>query len=109
MENEEHLDAVFYALSDRRRRHLLAELAEGPKPVSVLAEALGLKMSAMSKHIAVLETAGLVIKTRRGRQIYCHLNFDVWRVVAEYIAMHAKFWGGRLDELETYLKEAGAQ
>lgn len=109
MENEEHLDAVFYALSDRRRRRLLAELAAGPKPVSVLAEVLGLKMSAMSKHLTVLEAAGLISKTRRGRNIYCHLNFDVWRVVAEYIAMHAKFWGGRLDELESYLKEAGAR
>jgi DNA-binding transcriptional ArsR family regulator len=109
MENDEHLDAVFYALADRRRRQLLAELAAGPKPVSALAAALGLRISAMSKHIAVLETAGLVVKTRRGRQIYCHLNFDAWRVVAQYIAMHAKFWSGRLDELETYLKEAGAQ
>lgn len=109
MENDEHLDAVFYALADRRRRQLLAELAAQPKPVSVLAAALGLKVSAMSKHISVLEAAGLIGKTRRGRKIYCHLNFDVWRVVAEYIAMHAKFWGGRLDELESYLKEAGAR
>lgn len=103
--NEEQLDAIFYALADRRRRYLLAELAAGAKPVSLLAESVGLKMSAASKHIAALEVAGLVFKTRRGREVYCHMNFEVWRLVASYVAMHAKFWAGRLDELETYLKE----
>jgi DNA-binding transcriptional ArsR family regulator len=108
MENEDQLDAVFFALSDRRRRHLLAELAAGPKAVSELASLSNLKLSATSKHIAALEAADLLFKTRRGREVYCHLNFDVWRAVASYIAMHAKFWAGRLDELEHYLKDAGA-
>jgi DNA-binding transcriptional ArsR family regulator len=108
METEDQLDAVFFALSDRRRRQLLAELAAGPRAVSELAATQNLKLSATSKHIAALEAADLLFKTRRGREVYCHLNFDVWRQVANYIAMHAKFWAGRLDELETYLKEAGA-
>lgn len=107
MENEERLDLVFHALADRRRRMLLAELADGPKPVRALAEAAGLKMSAASKHLAALEAAGLVIKIRQGREMVCHMNFDVWRVVAGYIAMHAKFWAGRLNELEAYLKQVG--
>lgn len=107
MENEERLDLVFHALADRRRRILLAELADGPKPVRALAEAAGLKMSAASKHLAALEAAGLVIKIRQGREMVCHMNFDVWRVVAGYIAMHAKFWAGRLNELEAYLKQVG--
>jgi DNA-binding transcriptional ArsR family regulator len=108
METEDQLDAVFFALSDRRRRQLLAELAAGPCAVSALAATLKLKLSATSKHIAALEAADLLFKTRRGREVYCHLNFDVWRRVAGYIALHAKFWAGRLDELEHYLKEAGA-
>jgi DNA-binding transcriptional ArsR family regulator len=107
-ESESNLDAVFFALSDSRRRRLLEELAAGPRPVSELAKAAGLKTSSASKHLAVLEAGRLLYKTRDGRQLYCHLNFDVWREVTSYVAMHAKFWAGRLDELEIHLKEAGA-
>lgn len=108
METDDQLDAVFLALSDRRRRRMLAKLSAGPRAVTELAALVQLKLSATSKHVAALEAADLLFKTRRGREVYCHLNFDVWRVVASYVAMHAKFWAGRLDELEAYLKEAGA-
>lgn len=108
LELESRLDAVFLALSDRRRRLLLAELAAGPRPVRVLAQTAGLQLSACSKHLRALEAADLVRKTRRGREVYCHLNFDVWQDVAQYIAMQAKFWAGRLDELDAHLREAGA-
>lgn len=104
METEDRLDAIFSALADRRRRLLLAELAVGPKSVSQLVELGGMKLSATSKHIALLEVANLLYKTRNGREVYCHLNADVWQEVANYIAMHAKFWAGRLDELEAHLK-----
>lgn len=107
MENEDRLDAVFFALSDRRRRRLLEELAAGPRPVSQLAKTVGMKTSAASKHLAVLEAGHLLYKTRIGRQQYCHLNFDVWRDVTGYVAMHAKFWAGRLDELEAHLQQSG--
>jgi len=109
MENDEQLDLVFYALADRRRRHMLEQLADGPKPVSALADAVGLKMSAASKHIAALEAAGLIMKIRQGREMVCHMNFDRWRMVAGYIAMHAKFWASRLNELENHLREMGAK
>ncbi|HNP34321.1 MAG TPA: metalloregulator ArsR/SmtB family transcription factor [Woeseiaceae bacterium] len=107
METDKNLDAVFFALSDSRRRWLLAELAAGPRSVSELATSAGMKTSAASKHIAVLEAGRLLYKTRAGRHLYCHLNFDIWREVAGYVAMHAKFWAGRIDELEAHLKEAG--
>jgi DNA-binding transcriptional ArsR family regulator len=107
-ENDSTLDAVFFALSDSRRRRSLEELAVGPRPVSELAKAAGLKTSAASQHLAVLEAGRLLYKTRDGRHLYCHLNFDVWREVTSYVAMHAKFWAGRLDELEIHLKETGA-
>lgn len=109
METEDRLDAIFSALADRRRRLLLAELAAGPKSVNQLATIAHIKLSAASKHIAALEVANLLYKTRNGREVYCHLNFDVWREVANYIAMHAKFWAGRLDELETHLRETGGE
>jgi DNA-binding transcriptional ArsR family regulator len=109
METDSSPDAVFFALSDSRRRWLLAELAAGPRSVSELAKAADMKMSAASKHIAVLEAGHLLHKIRDGRHLYCHLNFDVWREVAGYVAMHAKFWAGRLDELEAHLKDTGAR
>lgn len=109
MENDDRLDAIFFALSDRRRRLLLAELAAGPRPVSELALTIGMKLSATSKHIAILDAGNLLFKTRLKREVYCHLNFDVWQEVANYIAMHAKFWSGRIDELEVHLKSRGAQ
>lgn len=107
MEIDDKLDAVFFALSDRRRRRLLEELSTGPMTVTELAKASGMKTSATSKHLAVLESGRLLYKTRDGRQLYCHLNFDVWREVTSYVAMHARFWAGRLDELEMHLKETG--
>jgi DNA-binding transcriptional ArsR family regulator len=109
MEIDKKLDAVFFALSDSRRRWLLEELAAGPRSVSDLAKAAGMKASAASKHIAVLEAGQLLYKLRDGRHLYCHLNFDVWREVTGYVAMHAKFWAGRLDELETHLNDTGAR
>lgn len=107
MENEERLDAVFFALSDNRRRRFLEELAAGPKSVGQLAAASGMKLSAASKHVAALEAGNLIYKTRHGREVRCHLHLDVWREVAGYMAMHAKFWTGRLDELENHLRETG--
>ncbi len=109
MENDTQLDAVFYALADSRRRLLLAELAAGPKTVSQLAALLAMNISAASKHISLLEQAQLLLKIRRGRELYCHVNFDTWQHLASYIAMHAQFWSGRLDEFDAYLKESGAR
>ena len=108
MENDTQLDAIFYALADRRRRALLAELASGPKTVSQLAALLEMNISATSKHISWFEQAQLLLKIRRGRELYCHVNFATWQHLANYIAMHAQFWSGRLDELDTYLNQKGA-
>lgn len=105
MENEEQLDAVFLALSDRRRRRMLEGLAESSCTVGELAAVTGMKISAASKHVGLLEEAGLVLKGRRGREIVCHMNFDMWKQVAGYVSMHAQFWAGRLAELDAYLKE----
>jgi len=106
MENEEQLSAIFYALSDTRRRRMLEGLAAAPQTVGVMAEKAGMRMSAASKHIALLESAGLLYKSRQGREMLCHMNFDVWRNVAGYVAMHAQFWAGRLDELAQHLDKA---
>jgi len=107
MENNDQLSAIFYALSDTRRRRMLEGLAEAPKTVGALAELTGMRISAASKNIAVLEEAGLLYKSRQGRATLCHMNFDIWRSVAGYVAIHAQFWAGRLDELAQHLDKVG--
>jgi len=106
MENEDQLSAIFFALSDTRRRRMLEVLAEAPKTVGALAENAGMRISVASKNIAILEEAGLLYKSRQGRETLCHMNFDIWRSVAGYVAMHAQFWAGRLDELAQHLDKA---
>ncbi len=103
MENEKQLDSIFFALSDSKRRSILTELAEESKSVGDLARSFDLTMGAVSKNINILHNAELIYKTKRGRQVYCHMNFDIWREVAKFIAMQARFWDRRLDELEFYI------
>ena len=103
MENDERLDRIFFALSDSRRRCILEELSENQRTVGELAEDLSMALSAISKHISLLEKAGLIYKTKQGRTVYCHMNFDIWKEVTMYVGLHLKFWGARLDELEKYV------
>ncbi|HER27332.1 MAG TPA: ArsR family transcriptional regulator [Rhodospirillales bacterium] len=103
MENELELDGIFFALSDSKRRSILTELSEESKSVGELASSFELTMGAVSKNIKILEQADLIFKSKRGRQVYCHMNFDVWRKVAKFIAMQTKFWERRLNELESYI------
>jgi len=103
MENEQRLDRIFFALSDSNRRSILTELSEESKSVGELARNYDLSLGAVSKNIKILEQAELVYKSRRGRQVYCHMNFDIWRQVAKFIAMQTQFWERRLNELESYI------
>ena len=103
MENDNQLDRIFFALSDAKRRSILTELSEESKSVGELANSFDLTMGAVSKNIIILEKAGLIHKSKRGRQVYCHMNFDIWRIVAKFIAMQTKFWERRLNELESYI------
>lgn len=103
MESKERLDRIFFALADSRRRSILEELSENQRTVGELAGILSMALSAVSKHIALLEKAGLIYKTRQGRTVYCHMNFDIWKEVTLYVSLHLKFWSARLDELENFV------
>lgn len=103
MENNENLDDIFFALADTKRREILTFLSEGSKSVGEIAANFDLTMGAISKNIKILEAANLIHKSKRGRFVYCHMNFEIWREVARFIAMHARFWESRLDELDAYL------
>lgn len=103
--NNATLDDIFSALGDPTRRAILARLASGDAPVSELAEPHDMSLPAISKHLRVLEGAGLVKKHRDGRVIRCALDPEPLKSAAEWIERYRIFWEGRLDALAAYLDE----
>lgn len=101
----ESLDAVFSALGDPTRRAILAQLAEGETRVTELAEPHRMSLPAISKHLRVLESAGLVTKQKAGRVVRCSLNADPLKDAAEWVGHYRRFWEGQFDRLERYLED----
>ena len=97
------LNAVFSALADPTRRAILARLALGESTVSELAEPFDMSLPAVSKHLKVLEGAGLLTRARRGRTHRCQLDGRAMREAADWIEHYRAFWDGRLDALAAYL------
>ena len=97
------LDAVFHALSDPTRRTMVRSLAGGEHTVSELAEPFEMSLAAASKHIKVLERAGLLERKVEGRTHICRLNAGPMQSTLEWIRYYEKFWGDRLDILESRL------
>ncbi|TPV94892.1 MAG: winged helix-turn-helix transcriptional regulator [Myxococcales bacterium FL481] len=100
----ERTDRVFHALSDGTRRQLLAHLARRPATVGELAEPFEMSLAAVSKHIKVLERAGLVRQTKQGRTRICELQVDALSTVTDLVAYYQRFWTRRLESLDRVLK-----
>lgn len=98
-----HLDTIFHALGDPTRRAMLRALAKRERTVSELAEPFEMSLAAASKHVRVLERAGLLERTVEGRTHTCRLNATPMRSALEWIRYYEKFWGDRLDILESRL------
>lgn len=97
------LDAVFAALSDRTRRGMLARLAEGERSVGDLAAPFAMSLAAASKHIKVLEAAGLVRREVLGRTHRVHLDAQPLHAGMEWIRHYEAFWSRSLDALAALL------
>jgi len=97
------LDAAFSALSDPTRRAIVERLARGPRRVTELAEPFEISLAAVSKHIQVLERAGLVKRKREGREHVLSLDARPMREVARYASKFEKFWTERLDRFEAFV------
>ena len=93
------LDRVFRALGDRTRRDLVQRLAERECTVSELAEPFSMSLAAISKHLAVLERAGIVRRRRDGRTHYCSLRPEALTDALDWISIYRRFWSNRLDAL----------
>jgi DNA-binding transcriptional ArsR family regulator len=104
-----NLDSTFAALADPTRRAILARLAQGEASVSELAAPFAMSMPAISKHLRVLQRAGLISRGRNAQQRPCRLEAGPLRQVAEFAAHYRRFWDESFDRLDDYLRELQAE
>jgi DNA-binding transcriptional ArsR family regulator len=106
VESLAEVDEVFHALSHQTRRGMLARLRQSDLTVGQLAEPLPVSLAAASKHVAVLERAGLVLRTVQGRTHVCRLMPGPLASAAAWLDTYETYWNERLDALEQALLEA---
>ena len=100
-----NLDTTFGALADPTRRAILARLALGETTVQDLAEPFAMSLPAISKHLKVLERAGLISRSREAQYRPCRLEPQALKRVDEWLEEYRRFWEARLDRLEAYLSK----
>ncbi|MEO9863218.1 MAG: metalloregulator ArsR/SmtB family transcription factor [Yoonia sp.] len=104
MTSPDQLDAAFAALANPTRRAILAQLARGPATVNTLAEPYDMSLPAISKHIRVLETAGLVTRGRDAQFRPCTLNTGPLQAVASWTDQYRPIWEARFDAMDEILQ-----
>ena len=102
---DDQLSNTFAALADPTRRAILARLAAGGAAVTELAEPFDMSLPAISKHLKVLERAGLIARSRDAQWRPCHLEPAPLKEVADWIEHYRKFWEESFDRLDAYLRE----
>lgn len=100
----EQLDSIFRALADPTRREMLRRLSSGRQRIGDLAEPFAMSLAGASKHVKVLENAGLVRRSVRGRTHWCELDASHLAEVHEWLNYYKRFWNRSLDTLEALLK-----
>jgi DNA-binding transcriptional ArsR family regulator len=101
----ERLDALFAALADATRRGMIARLSAGPATIGELGKPYGISKPAVTKHVKVLERAGLVRRDRDGRSHHCSLRVASMRRGEQWIARQRRFWEASLDSLARLVAE----
>lgn len=101
---DDRLNTVFHALGDPTRRGMLASLALGDKSVGELAEPLSMSFAGASKHVKVLEDAGLLVRRKAGRTHVISLNAAPLAEAAGWLKQWERFWDVRLDRLEALIE-----
>ena len=100
----ERLDATFHALADPTRRGMLASLALGEKSIGELAQPYAMSFAGASKHVQVLERAGLIARRKAGRTQICTLQPEPLAEANQWLQQWAVFWNTQLDNLEALLR-----
>jgi DNA-binding transcriptional ArsR family regulator len=101
----DHLSTTLAALSDPTRRAILARLATGQATVTELAAPFAITMPAVSRHLKVLEHAGLIARRREAQWRPCRITAAPLKDVADWVTHYQKFWTESLDRLDDYLRE----
>lgn len=101
----DHLSTLFTALADPTRRAILARLAQGEATVTELAEPIDLKLPTVSKHLKVLQHAGLVSQGRQAQWRPCRLEAAPLKEIADWVERYRRFWDERFTTLDDYLAE----
>jgi DNA-binding transcriptional ArsR family regulator len=99
------LSATLSALADPTRRAILARLAQGDASVNQLAAPFSISQPAISKHLKVLEQAGLISRGRKAQLRPCHLEAEPLRDLSGWLETYRRFWDQSFDRLDAYLKE----
>ncbi len=105
---DDRLDAVFHALSNRTRRGLLKRLAAGPARVSELAGPESMSVAAVSKHLFVLERAKLISRSRSGHIQACVLEPRAMATADAWLSDYRSFWEDKLDRFANFIEEPGS-
>ena len=105
----DHLNATFAALADPTRRAILARLALGETSVTELAEPFDISLPAVSKHLKVLERAGLIGRGREAQWRPCRLEASRLKEVADWVERYRRFWEQSFDRLDDYLRKLQAK
>jgi DNA-binding transcriptional ArsR family regulator len=105
----QQLNATFAALADPTRRAILARLATGEASVTALAAPFDMSLPAVSKHLKVLERAGLIARSRDAQWRPCRLEAAPLREVADWTERYRRFWEESFDRLDVYLRELQAK
>ena len=100
-----HLDTLLSAVADPTRRAILDRLACGPARVTDVAAPFSMSLAAVSKHVKVLERAGLVRRSRQGREHTLEIHAAPLRQVAQWTSRFERFWTARLDRLELFFEK----
>ena len=107
--SSDRLSATFAALADPTRRAILAHLAKGEASVTELAKPFEMSLPAISKHLKVLERAGLITRGREAQWRPCQLNAEALKDVDNWLEQYRQFWEESLDRLDDYLHELQTQ
>ena len=105
MKADDQLSVIFAALADPTRRAIIGRLADGDATVTELAEPFPISLPAISRHLKVLERAGLIARGREAQWRPCRLEAGPLKEASDWIEHYRRFWEQSLDRLEAYLRE----
>lgn len=108
LDDQANLDRVFRALGDPTRRAIISQLSAGEATMTEIADRFDMSLPGVSKHVSVLEDAGLVHRWRDGRSRRCRLDVDRMQTANSWLVEQTNFWNSTLDALAHFIEDEGS-